>query len=106
MKKDKCMGKSKSRMECTGRLVASDDPCRSWQAFVDDLRYYTNIRIAVCGRDKFRIDVRYPKLRQSRVHSWQKKSENVEEESAVIPLFISEQRGAALRVSIPITAPA
>ena len=99
------MCKSKSRMECTGRLVANNDPCRSWQAFVDDLRYYTNIRIAVCGRDKFRIDVGYPKLRQSRVQSRQKKSENIKEKSAIISLFMSKQRRAAFRVSIPITAP-
>lgn len=56
-------------MECTGRLVTDNDPCRSWQAFVDDLGYYTDICIAVCGRDKFRVDVGYPNLRQSRVQS-------------------------------------
>lgn len=99
------MRKTKSRMKCTGRLVANNDPCRSGQSFVDDLGHYTNICIAVCGRDKFRIDVGYPELGQGRIQRRQKKSENIEEKSAGVSLVKSDQRWAAFRVSIPITAP-
>lgn len=62
------MREAESSLEQARRLVADDQPCRSWQPFVDHFGNNTDVGIAVGSCDEGTVNVGNPELGKRRIH--------------------------------------
>lgn len=104
MKEDEGMRKTESRVKCARGFVADDEPCCSWQAFVHNLRYNTDVSVSVSDCNKRLIDIGDPEFRKGCIEGRQQKCKYVEQESAKVSGLV-EWRMSYGRLDLPVTTP-
>lgn len=77
-------GEAEPRGSAAGGFVADDEPCRAWEAVVEDVGDDANVRVYIRGGNEAGIYVGHPELAERAVEGWEEKSADVEEEGAVI----------------------